>query len=1144
MKQRIARALALLFLVARGACAGGLENDRYKLVRGDDGALTVTVAGMAPQRLVPEFTVLRSEADPHIERNFTHPNYLVAPRPAVRWYGVDEPVDVLNAWLASPQMKAAIGFDAIVREEAEGRRAWEYRNASGKLKLMVTGRHAGGTTRPFSAGQKTVLRPVGASLADNRIRWQFAGQATFALAAELQLPSGQADPQITFELTPTRNGFYSVGFTGAPDAPLDCLVRVPQPCAGSNGRQFDFVLCEADLKLPSVQISTAEGSVAVVADPCECRFRLPTLADSRFGLMLAQQAGRLRPVLWAPLLGGAESQRKAGQSWRFSLRIVVRPGGWQDAYRHIARAIHGFRDQRDASGPGSLNGCLDRVMDFLADRNGRNYAMWHDEQKYYDYFTDQTGVFKPFSPLTGLSAAIVTDDEDFYRRRARPAVEFALSRKYNVFSPYEAKHRVVSSAARDVGGPYIGYAQLVSLHEFLQRRVPVLRKLAEERGPAHGSVADALARWQLTGDRAALDEAVRTARAALAHDQASGVQGLFDYIDLHAATREPQFLRGALDAAYHYSTSLNLYPAPPDESVTVDAGGRAPIHYHSFGRHHNVWGFFTPQPVATPEQVVPAWRVARLGLPSPAYPMEYWMNVHGALLRVAALGGDTFLRDIARWAVVGRFGNYPGDNRSQISLIGERPDAVEHPPWQWNFATVNPGHAWDFAGAVLDFLVSDAFYRSGGAIDFPAESLAGCDFRVRAYGARPGRFYDARDVRLWLPRGLVRCDNRQLDWLAGYGNGQFYLALWNQSSHEERGSVMLDRAWVECRDGNARSWVENRVAAPLPIADNAFSVAVGPKGIVALAIPATVKPRLQAKLYAVDTRPLPDASFQRCPTSFGMVHAMLLTAGRGLASAFVYAEALPEDVIAARLRWRQGPGAWHEMTDAIYPYEFSPELADGAGDFECVFEVENSRQQVERSGLVRLEFPGPVGPASPAAVAVAQPVDPAAAPRPAVPHPVAISAEFLDYLKMAANPKHYGLHDDGRFYPYSTPQGRRIAWRLPVWDKGFYAAGCTAKEAEERLRGDVSQAAADLAARPVPVAFERLAPEQKEILLDMALSEGAANLHADLLAAVLARDWNGVVQRHLYIRYAGPAPDHARNKAFAERWIYSGRLGK
>lgn len=44
--------------------------------------------------------------------------------------------------------------------------------------------------------------------------------------------------------------------------------------------------------------------------------------------------------------------------------------------------------------------------------------MWHEEQEYYDYFTDLTGDFKPFTPLAGLSAAVVTDDEDFYRRRA------------------------------------------------------------------------------------------------------------------------------------------------------------------------------------------------------------------------------------------------------------------------------------------------------------------------------------------------------------------------------------------------------------------------------------------------------------------------------------------------------------------------------------------------------------------------------------------------------------------------------------------------------------------------------------------------------------------------------------------------------
>jgi len=40
---------------------------------------------------------------------------------------------------------------------------------------------------------------------------------------------------------------------------------------------------------------------------------------------------------------------------------------------------------------------------------------------------------------------------------------------------------------------------------------------------------------------------------------------------------------------------------------------------------------------------VPAWRIARLGLPGIAYPIEYWMNTHGAMMRAAGLAHDDFL---------------------------------------------------------------------------------------------------------------------------------------------------------------------------------------------------------------------------------------------------------------------------------------------------------------------------------------------------------------------------------------------------------------------------------------------------------------------------------------------------------------------
>ena len=78
---------------------------------------------------------------------------------------------------------------------------------------------------------------------------------------------------------------------------------------------------------------------------------------------------------------------------------------------------------------------------------------------------------------------------------------------------------------------------------------------------------------------------------------------------------------------------------------------------------------------------------------------------------------------------------------------------------------------------------------------------------------------------------------------------------------------------------------------------------------------------------------------------------------------------------------------------------------------------------------------------------------------PATPDPdeTAVSDDFVKYLQRAANPHDFGLRSDDRFYPYSTPQGRRIAWRQPVWDKALFARGCTPQEAEQQLRADVNR---------------------------------------------------------------------------------------
>ncbi len=1112
-----------------------LKNDRYILEVAPDGAVTVEVASFPSQQLHPEFTVLWSAANPGLIRYPSHPNYVVAPRPALRWHDENEPAKDINAWLASPGFKAATGLVGEVKGKEGGGRDWEFRDAEGKVVVRVTGPRAMETSHPFVVGHRIVMQAIRHTVSDRQIQWEFAPQPQGILRAELTLPPGTADPQITYTITPAIDAFFSVAFTGAPAIAFGATLSIPQECDARTHKQFNFVMSEPDLHLPRVQVATTAGNIALAVDPAECRFRLPTIEDARFGAMLEQKEGFLRPVLLAPLLGGAESRMEVGHSWSFTFRYIQRAGDWKETYAYIAREIQGLRDQRDNSGAGPLNAALEHAVDFLSDQNGHNYALWDREQKYYDYFSDKTGIFKPFSPLYGLSVAIVTDDERLFKTRGLPAMEYALSRRFSVFAPYDnSDNKQANSAVRTVGAPYLAYAQLLSLHELLQRRTPALRDLAEKRGADTKSVSDALACWRLTGDATTLAKA-RTNSAKLS---GRTEDELFDLLDLADASGNPVDLRAALDAAYQNAAQKwNLYPVPPDSLVTVDAGGQAPVHQHSYGRHR-AWGYPPPQPVAVPQQIVPAWRVARLGVPGIAYPMEYWMNTHGATLRIAGLAQDPFLRDLAHWGMVGRFGNYAGDNRSKESLIAERSDVVEVPPWKWNFATVNPGHAWDFVAALLDFLVSDAFERSKGAIDFPAVSAAKSAFRVRIYGAGPGRFYGDAKVYLWLPRGLLTTSNPQCDWLAGYGNGQLYLALWNQSFQEETVAVTIDRTLAECDASQAaRVWRNSAPAPSLSVADNRFTTTLPAKGIVALAIPAKVKPRLQAALYAPTLPALGASSFCTVNSVFSPVHAMLISAGRGLTSAFVYTEALPERVIAARLRWKQGNGEWQEISDSIYPYEFSPVL-DDEGDFACVLEIEDARQKILRSPLLIL---------SPSGTAPTQVALPPEEPFPPLPPAVAKetpshpppSADFVAYLKNAANPDNFGLRN-GRYYPYSTPQGRRIAWRQPVWDKALYAQGCTSQEAERHLLADLARSQSELqerlAARKPAVDFFHLNQRQQETLLDLACTEGASHLAPELVDAVLAENWPRLIEGHLYVRYAGHAPDHLRNKAFAQRW--------
>ena len=153
-----------------------------------------------------------------------------------------------------------------------------------------------------------------------------------------------------------------------------------------------------------------------------------------------------------------------------------------------------------------------------------------------------------------------------------------------------------------------------------------------------------------------------------------------------------------------------------------------------------------------------------------------------------------------------------------------------------------------------------------------------------------------------------------------------------------------------------------------------------------------------------------------------------------------------------------------------------------------------------------------------------------------------ITGDFFAHMKQVINPHNFGLKDDGRFYPYTSPRGWLIGYEKPVTDKTLFKKGLSKNEVETILRKDIEQAAADLReymaknhpAKPLGT----LSRKSREMLVDHATTQGAANITPAFYEAVTNENWDALFKNFIYIRWVEPSwPDVPKNKAFIDRWM-------
>jgi hypothetical protein len=196
------------------------------------------------------------------------------------------------------------------------------------------------------------------------------------------------------------------------------------------------------------------------------------------------------------------------------------------------------------------------------------------------------------------------------------------------------------------------------------------------------------------------------------------------------------------------------------------------------------------------------------------------------------------------------------------------------------------------------------------------------------------------NVRLWMPRHLVTIDNPQANYLTGYGNGRFYLALTNEALRPGSVTIRLDKQRIPYQPGRAyraRVWQDGKPAGTVSVTDGTVTLPLSPRGLTAIAVDdMPVFTRLQADYFDRKAAPVGDRSFRTDSSPADNATAMLLGLGNQR-DFYLWTSASDSEVREVRLTIF-APGGERTLSDTRHPFEFSlPIGAAGKVDYKVTF---------------------------------------------------------------------------------------------------------------------------------------------------------------------------------------------------------------
>ncbi|MBR3943283.1 MAG: hypothetical protein IKJ55_07980, partial [Clostridia bacterium] len=711
-------------------------------------------------------------------------------------------------------------------------------------------------------------------ISDTEVKLFYPTKAGTTVTMICSLDDLCAEPKFALDAKFDKDGAYSFLFFSGNAIDESKFNRVMAPFLFT--REYvpeSGVFSEPYMFTPMVSFvtNTDDGGTltsGVVVDPSSTVQDIAYVETSRYGFLLRDEDGGMRPALCAPMFGTESSNFKAGDTYSFAYRVVAGTDGWYETFKDVSENMYNVKDIR-TNYYSNLNDAVFNITDFMADDL---YGGWDDKSMGF-YYAETDHTASQCNPLEIVQRYLLSEDETFYEERVVPSIAFLLTRQNNHFNRDLTDTTVLGTQKVGAAPNISGSAMYTSLYKMSQGRMPYLMDAALTKNTMEGLAGYAAQEsfYEITGEEKYKENALRAADAIIkSFDSKAFKQGtdllvnvgfvsgdfntaLSALIYAYELTGDKKYLDAAEEVGRNAALTLssqgyqngyanNTYHVDPQSAADAHViyadninswWWRGDVQWR-IGFPHGTWGPLEGTVSTIHEDDAPGWLFATAGLTTEhartaGHSNFILMNTWAPnFLKLSQYTGDDYFATQARNAMVGRFSNYPGYyvDRYYTNYMKER-YPYEGPEYNMFYYT----HVAPFTALMEDFLITEFKTRSNDKVAFPELHFDGYSyFTATQYGAEPGHMYDEVGLWLWTARGIAEIADVNVNFLAGRKDGVLGLALMNQSQNEVTTEVKLGDK-VPNFTGEATLYDLDGAKSTVQVVDGKFNVTIPAKGM-------------------------------------------------------------------------------------------------------------------------------------------------------------------------------------------------------------------------------------------------------------------------------------------------------------------------